>query len=393
MAMIQDPSAIFVTLISIVGGVSWLSTRPEMKKFFKVIPGVLLVYFIPTVLATLGVLPTENPFYSWAKMYLMPMALLLLIITIDIPSIFLLGRKMLFVMLSGSLGVIVGGPVIMFLFKDYFPPEAWMGLAALSGSWIGGVGNFAAIVASLDAPADVVAPAVIMDTVVGYGWMALVLFLSAYQTQFNKWNKADDSQIHKVKERLARFDKQVAQMPTLADTLTVLAVGFGGGYFLFHICGHMMPVIGKTFSHGMWGVIFIMAGGALLSFTPLRKLEGVGAARMGNAALYLLLATIGATGDLASVAASPVYLVAGVLWLLIHATFLLVAARLVRAPLFYVAVGSEANIGGSVSAPITAEAYQEHMAPAGLLMALLGTLLGTYGGLLCGILMEWVQGR
>lgn len=389
--MIKDPSAIFITMISIVGGVAWLSTLPQLKRLFSIIPGVLFIYFIPTVLATTGVIPTESPFYTWAKMYLMPMALFLLVITIDIPSILRLGPKLLFVMVSGSLGVIVGGPIIMFLFRDYFPAEAWRGLAALSGSWIGGVGNFAAIATSLEASADVLSPAIIVDTIVGYGWMAFVLFMSAYQDKFNKWNRADVSMMNDVKQSLSKFHKQVTHMPTLANTLTVLGVGFGGGYFLFHICGGLMPAIGKTLSHAMWGIIFIMAGGALLSFTPMRKLEGIGATGMGNTALYLLLATIGATGDLRAVVTAPAYLVAGVLWLLIHAAFLLIAARIVRAPLFYVAVGSEANIGGSISAPIAAEAYQEHMAPVGLLAALLGTLLGTYGGLLCGILMQWVQ--
>ncbi len=393
MAMIEDPSAIFVTLISVVGGVAWLSSRPQLKRFFNVIPGVLFVYFIPTLLTTCGVLPAESPLYGWAKQFLMPMALLLLVITIDIPAIVRLGPKMIIVMLSGSLGVILGGPIVMALFRDHFPPEAWKGLAALCGSWTGGVGNFAAIATALDAPANVVSPAVIVDTVVGYGWMAFILFLSAYQTNFNRWNKADDSLMHDVKQRLAKFHHQVERMPKLSDTLLVLAVGFGGGYLLFHVGGNLMPVVGKTLSHGMWGIILIMAGGIILSFTPLRRLEGVGASRLGNAALFLLLATIGAQGDLRSIMTAPVYLLAGLIWVLIHAVFILVAARLVRAPLFYAAVGSEANIGGSISCPISAEAYQEHMAPAGLLMALLGTLIGTYAGMLCGLLMKWAQGE
>lgn len=392
MAMIEDPSAIFAILVSVVGGVAWLSSRPRLKRFFNVVPGVLFVYFIPTLLTTVGVLPAESALYSWAKMNLMPMSLLLLVITIDIPAILRLGPKMIFVMLAGALGVILGGPIVMYFFRDQLPVDAWKGLAALCGSWTGGVGNFAAIAASLEAPTNVVSPAVIVDTVVGYGWMAVILFLSAYQKQFNKWIKADDTLMHEVKERLVKFHHQVERMPRLSDTLLILGIGFGGGYLLFNVGGNLLPVVGKTLSHGMWGIILLMAGGIALSFTPLRRLDGVGAGRIGNAGLFLLLATIGAGGNLRSIASTPVYLIAGAAWLVIHVVFTLVATRMVRAPLFYAAVGSQANIGGSISCPIAAEAYQEHMAPAGLLMALLGTLIGTYAGMICGFMMEWVQG-
>lgn len=392
MPMIQDPSAIFITMMTIVGSVAWLSTQPKFKPFFKVIPAVLFFYFVPTLLTTLGITPAESPFYTWAKQYLMPMALFLLIITIDIPSIMRLGPKMLIVMFSGTVGVIVGGPIIMYLFRDYLPPEAWKGLAALSGSWIGGVGNFAAIVTSLDAPTDVVSPVVLVDTFVGFGWFAFILFLSAYQDVFNRWNKVDDSAMKDVKLRLSKFHQHVAHAPTLSETMMVLAVGFVGSYLLYQVGGHLLPTVGKTFTPGMWGIILIMAGGGLLSFTPMRRLDGIGATRLGNVALYLLLTTIGAQGDLRAVGAAPVYMLAGIIWIAIHATFILVATRLVRAPLFYAAAGSVANIGGTISCPIAAEAYQEHMAPAGLLLALLGTLLGTYGALISGFLMKWVQG-
>lgn len=392
MALVQDPSVVFIILISVVGGVAFLASRPQLRKFFNVVPGVLFIYFIPTALTTCGVLPIESAFYTWTKMYILPMALLLLVMTIDIPAILKLGPKALFVMLFGSLGIVLGGPIVMFFMRDYFPPEAWKGLAALSASWTGGVGNFAAVAESLNAPADVVSPAIIVDTVVGYGWMAIVLFFSSYQKAFNRWNKADDSIVQDVKQRLRSYAAQVTRVPTLADLLIILMIGFGGGYVLFHLGGNLIPEMGKAFSHKMWGVILIILVGVLLSFTKVRRLEGAGASRIGNVALYLLLATIGASGDLRSVMTAPAYLVFGVVWLFIHLIFTLVAARLVRAPLFFVAVGTEANVGGSISCPIVAEAYEEHMAPAGLLLALCGTLIGTYAGIICGLLMQWVYG-
>ncbi|KAA0223567.1 DUF819 family protein [candidate division KSB1 bacterium] len=83
---------------------------------------------------------------------------------------------------------------------------------------------------------------------------------------------------------------------------------------------------------------------------------------------------------------------AGVVWILFHIGFLFLGARLLKAPMFLVAIGSQANIGGAASAPIVAAAYYEAMAPVGVLMGVLGYLLGNYGGLLCALLLRLAAG-
>jgi uncharacterized membrane protein len=98
-------------------------------------------------------------------------------------------------------------------------------------------------------------------------------------------------------------------------------------------------------------------------------------------ALYLLLTAIGAQADLKAVLAAPLFLAAGVVWIAVHATLLLIVARLIRAPLFFFATGSMANIGGAASAPVVAGVYHPAMAPVGLLMAVAGYVLGIYAAL------------
>jgi uncharacterized membrane protein len=137
-------------------------------------------------------------------------------------------------------------------------------------------------------------------------------------------------------------------------------------------------------------VLVVVTGGLLLSFTPVRQIEEWGASRMGYAALYLLLTAIGAQADLKAVLDAPLYLAAGALWLAIHIALLFGAARLLRAPLFFVATGSMANVGGAASAPVVAGVYHPAMAPMGLLMAVAGYILGIYGGLLCAYLLGMV---
>lgn len=75
------------------------------------------------------------------------------------------------------------------------------------------------------------------------------------------------------------------------------------------------------------------------------------------------------------------------IWITFHALFLFFVGRLIKAPFFFLAVGSQANIGGAASAPIIAAAFHPSLASVGVLLAVLGYALGTYGAWLCAILM------
>jgi uncharacterized membrane protein len=52
--------------------------------------------------------------------------------------------------------------------------------------------------------------------------------------------------------------------------------------------------------------------------------------------------------------------------------------------LFSIAVASLANIGGVASAPILAAAYHKSLVSVGVFMAIMGYLIGTFGGLFIG---------
>jgi uncharacterized membrane protein len=81
------------------------------------------------------------------------------------------------------------------------------------------------------------------------------------------------------------------------------------------------------------------------------------------------------------VLSAPAFFFAGVLVITVHVAVLLVVARVIKAPFFFVATGSVANIGGAGTAPIVASVYHPAMAPVGLLMAVVGYILGIYGAL------------
>ena len=390
-ALITEPTQVAALLASVLAAVFALSRMDAFKKLFDIVPPVLWAYFVPMLLTTFGVTPERSPAYDWFGYVLLPLALFLLMLTIDLRAIASLGRMALIMLLVGTFGIVIGGPIAYLAVGQFIgDPEAWKGLAALSGSWIGGTANMVAIQESVGL--DDLGPIIVVDTVVGYGWMAILLFLSGYQKQFNDWVGADTSAMDRVDETLKKLD-QTRRPTTLATAGIIIGLGFGAAV-LSRVIGSAMPTLGDPtiISGGTWAVLIAVTVGLILSFTPMRKLEADGASRIGYVALYLLLTGIGAQGNLAAVLDAPLYLLTGVVWLAVHIGLLFLAAKLLRAPLFFVATGSMANVGGAASAPIVAGVYHPAMAPVGLLMAVAGYVLGIYAALGCAWMLGALAG-
>ena len=388
-ALLNDPMVIFAYLASLMGALFWLSGLKQLQKFFDIVPTILFVYFLPTVSTALRITPPSSPAYEWMTRYLLPLAMFLLMLTVDLPAIARLGGIALMMMLAGTLGTAVGAPLTYLLFGNLLPPEAWKGMAALSGSWIGGTANLVAVAESVGAPPNIMGPTIVVDTIVGYGWMAVLLAFSARQS---RWDRRIGARVEVLEETNRRLGElQAHQRPTTTPALAMI-VGLAFAATVAAVkAGNALPTIGDPtiISHTTWAILIVVTGGLLLSLSPLRRLEDQGASRLGYVALYLLLTGIGAQADLRAIFEAPLFLAAGVFWIAVHATVLLLIARLLRAPLFFFATASMANIGGAASAPIVASVYQPAMAPVGLLMAVLGYVLGTYVGLGCA----WLLGQ
>jgi uncharacterized membrane protein len=388
--VLSDPMAVFAFHAALVALIFWLSGRERLRKTFDVIPPVIYVYFLPMIATTVGITPSSSASYEWTTRYLLPFALLLLMISIDLKSVARLGPTALFMVVAGTVGIIIGGPIALLLFKSFLPPDAWMGFAALSGSWIGGTANMVAIAESVGTPDSAFGPVIVVDTVVGYGWMGVLLLFSGYQALFDRKTGARTDVLEETNRRLSEMHQE-RKPTTVGDAAVMIGMGMAGAVASVAL-GRKLPTLGDPtiISNTTWAVLVVVTGGLLLSFTRLRDYEKVGASGLGYTALYLLLAGIGAQADLKAVLQAPLYLAAGAVWIAIHVGILLLAARIVRAPLFFVATGSMANIGGAASAPVVAGVYHPAMAPVGLLMAVAGYILGIYGGLVCAWLLGLV---
>ena len=388
--MITETNQLFALLAGVLALVFWLSTIPALKKFFTILPPVIWAYFLPMFLTTFGVIPDNSEVYGWMSRYLLPFSLFLLMITVDLPSILKLGRKAIIMMLVGTAGIVIGGPLAYLIFGAFLPADAWQGFATLSGSWIGGTANMLAIKESVGASDAMMGPIIVVDTVVGYGWMGVLIFLSAFQKKFDKWVGADNSAIEQANARLSEMD-QTRRPVELNDLVYILGLTLVMTVLAIAV-GDRLPAIGDPtiISPATWAILIVVTVGLALSFSPLRvNLESAGASRIGFLALFLLLTSIGAQANLRAVLDAPLFLAAGVVWISVHVALLMIFAKIIKAPLFFVATGSMANVGGAASAPVVASVYHPSMAPVGLLMGVSGYILGIYAALGCA----WILGQ
>ncbi|WKZ58727.1 MAG: DUF819 family protein [Cyclobacteriaceae bacterium] len=386
------------------------SEKPFWQKFYTYVPSLLLCYFLPSILNSTGIISGEQSgLYKIASRYLLPASLVLLTLSIDLKAIMRLGPKAVIMFLAGTVGVVIGGPLAIMIVSVFNPDlvggegadAVWRGMTTVAGSWIGGGANQAAMLEVFGASAALFSIMVTVDVIVANVWTAAILYSAGRADKIDAAFKADSSAIEDVKRRIENFRLSVMKMPKLADTMLIFGIGFGLTGLSHFLSDYIVPYI-KSLpaeweldrlsldSPFFWIVVLATTFGLLLSFTKARNLEGVGASRLGSALLYVLVATIGMQMDLKSIYYNIELFMVGGIWILIHVGILLLTAKLIKAPFFFTAVGSMANIGGAASAPIVASAFHPSLAPVGVLLAVLGYALGTYGAWLCGIMMQAV---
>jgi len=408
--LVQHEAGILATLLAVLAVIFYLANHPVTGRFFKIVPSLVFCYFVPTTLTTLGVIPDESALYSWIKAFVLPASLLLLILSLDVPGIIRLGPKAVIMLLAGTFGVVIGGPIALWVCLRILPeswalpPDAWQGMAALSGSWIGGGANYIAIGQIAEASDKMMGLMVIPDVLVANIWMGVLLFLSGKQHEIDARTGANAQAIRDLEDRMTDFHERVNRIPSLSDLMMIVALGFIGSWLSYKGGHELDESLEWLRNHGIfwidtfrdivsastWKFILVTTFGIVLSFTAVRNLEGAGASKIGSVMLYLLVACIGAGANFTLIKDAPGLVIAGFVWMAVHVIVLLVVAKLIRAPIFFVAVGSQANIGGAASAPVVASAFHPSLAPVGVLLAVAGYVLGTYAGIICMHLLKWV---
>jgi uncharacterized membrane protein len=375
-------------------------------KFYTIVPALLLCYLVPAILDMLGLISKEySELYPMARDYLLPAALILMTIGIDFKGIINLGPKALIMFFTATIGVIIGGPIAILVYSMIDPTvvggegyeATWRGMATIAGSWIGGGANQNAMFETYRYAPELYGRMIVVDVVVANIWMAILLFGAARSAAIDRWLKADSSSIENLKERVMEYQQSNARIPTLTDYMVILGLTFSI-VAISHFTGNELAVLmsdalGKDSpfaSSFFWLVVLATTGGLILSLTKARKYEGAGASKLGSVFIYILVATIGMKMELEEAVKQPQLILVGMIWMSVHVIVLLIVAKLIKAPFFFVAVGSKANIGGAASAPIIASAFHPSLASVGALLAVLGYAIGTYGGIVSAELMRWV---
>jgi len=424
-AVITQDAPIFGLLLACLALVFHTERLPQFSRFYRFVPALLMAYFLPAILNSTGIIEAgeDSNLYYVASRYLLPASLLMFCLSIDVKGILNLGPKALIMFFAATIGIVVGGPAALWLVSQIRPdvlggdaPDAlWRGLSTIAGSWIGGGANQTALKEIAQAQDDQFSVMIIVDVFVANLWMPFLLIGAGVSAAIDKRLKADSSAVEALKEKVESYQKSIARIPSFNDMMVLIGVIFlmvG----LAHFAGDgLSSGIGRTFdaalernpnspvrflssleSHFFWLVFLATGFGVALSFTPMKSYEGAGASKMASVFLYVLVATIGAKMDIGELYHSwgkywPVILI-GLVWMLVHVIILLSVAKLIRAPFFFVAVGSQANVGGAASAPIVASAFSPALAPVGVLLAVLGYALGTVAAVVCMELMRFLSG-
>jgi len=409
-AVFTNDAVVLGLLMAILGLIFWTNASkiPFFKKVYSFVPPLLFCYFLPALLTSFGLVdPKESQLYFVASRYFLPASLILLTLSVDLKEIFKLGPKALIMFFTGTVGVIIGGPLAVMAVATFSPesvggqgPEAiWRGLSTIAGSWIGGGANQASMYEIFKPTDGIYSTMIIIDVLVAEIWMFFLLLGVGQSDRLDRFFKADNTSVENLKTKMEAYSKKIARIPTLNDLFVILGLALAFTGLAHLIADNIAPFLKENYpflerfsltSSFFWLIILATTFGVGLSFTKARSYEGAGASRMGSVFIYFLVATIGMKMDFAEIIKYWDLIIVGLIWMVIHIVLLVVIGKIIRAPYFFLAVGSKANIGGAASAPVVAAAFHPSLAPVGVLLAVLGYALGTYGAWLCAILMQGV---
>ena len=381
------------------------------SQFYKVVPALLMCYLLPAIFNSLGIISdSSSNLYFVASRYFLPASLVLMTLSIDLKAIKNLGYKALVMFFTGTVGIVIGGPIAILLISLFSPetvggagPDAvWRGLSTLAGSWIGGGANQAAMLEIFKYNPAKYGGMVLVDIVVANLWLAIILLGIGRSDKIDKWLNADNTAIESLKEKMSSYTKSVSKKPELKDYMIMLGIAFSAVGFSqwaseyisdflisnFELFNDKTSSLASFTSTFFWMITIATAFGVGLSFTKAKSYEGTGASQLGSVFIYFLVATIGMKMDLTTVFENPGLILIGIVWMSIHAGLLILVAKLIKAPYFFLAVGSQANVGGAASAPIVASAFHPSLSGVGVLLAVFGYIVGTYAAIGCTILME-----
>ncbi|MBU5268455.1 DUF819 domain-containing protein [Clostridium cochlearium] len=364
-----------------------LAEKKSKSNFFNYVPAIVVLYFTAMLLSTFGVWQNNKEItavYKGLKDNLLPAMIFLMLLRCDMRKIIKLGPKMLIGFFSASISIAIGFIVTYAIFKRFYEADTWKAFAALAGSWMGGTGNMVAVQGALNVPDSKLGYTLLMDSINYSIWVMFLLWLVSFAPKFNKWTKSDTKIIDEIGEKLSKDQEKMRKEIEFSDLIILLGLSL----FVSAISQYFGGMLPQTvfFQGTTWTVLIATSIGIILAMTPVANIPG--SSQLSNIMLYTIVALIASRANFAELTKAPIYIISGFSILGIHFLISILAAKVFKLDLFTCGVASLANIGGVASAPILAAAYSEALVSIGVLMALMGYIVGTGGGLLVGKILS-----
>ncbi len=387
MLPISSTTGVLAVLSGVCAFFFWLE-KASAWRLFQYLPPLIFIYLVPIILTNRHVLPPKSNAYDTIQNLLLPMMLVLLLVNVNVRGAFRVMGRGIGVMLFGSLGVMVGAPVGLLAVRHWLGPDAWKAYGSLSGSWIGGTGNLAAVSKMLDTSGAETGLAVLADSVIYSLWLPILLLSKRYADGFARFTGVEVERVEQMNVA-AQMEHRERRAPEMPDYLFLICIALVSTWFADSLAT-WLPAKEPFLTVSTWQILLVTTLGIMLSFTPMRHIPG--SQELGMALVFLFVAKMGATADLSSVAEQALPFLGGALIMIsIHGLFCLLGAKLFRSDIHTAAIASAANVGGAASASIVASYHQPALVPAAILMALIGYAIGNYCGYLTAIVCRLVM--
>jgi len=384
--LISGPLAVLTTLAATAALFFFLEHITKWK-LFNYLPPLLFIYAAPMVLSNTGLLVHKSAVYDVMSSTVLPFLLVVMLLKVDVVSTVRVMGKGILVMLWGTAGVVLGAPVAYAIIKSKLDPTGWKAFGTLAGSWIGGTGNMAAVSKGLEASGTEFGLAVLGDNAVYLVWLPILLVSRGLAGWFNRFARVDPQRIEMLEKSSADLDQR-EEKPAMRHLLYLLVLGLGVT-LTAEVISKQLPERPPVLTTSSWKILLVTTFGLLLSATPARKIPG--SHELAMALIYLFVANMGAKASLTGLKDQALWFVLGAyIWIAIHGTLCILAARLFHVDIHSTAIASAANIGGAASAPVVAAHHNPKLVPVSILMALIGYAIGTYGAFIAAWLCQLI---
>lgn len=385
---ISSPIGILTALCGVGAFFFFLESQTKWK-LFNYFPPLIFIYALPAILSNTGVLANKSPVYDWLSSTVLPMFLVIMLLKVDVASTVKVMGRGVFVMLIGTVGVVLGAPIAFLLVKSHLPEDTWKAFGTLAGSWIGGTGNMAAVSEGLKTSGEGFGLAVLGDNLVYIVWLPILLGSKNFAKAFNRFLRVDEKRIRMLETAQSQLENEQQNLK-MRHFLYLFVLGFACTWAAGTLSVRL-PELKPILTASSWKILLITTMGLLLSLTPARRIPA--SHELAMALVYVFVANMGAKADVSGLTSSALwFILACYIWIAVHGAFCILGAYLLRVDIHSTAIASAANIGGAASAPVVAAHHNEKLVPVSILMALIGYAVGNYGALLAAWLCQLLSG-